>query len=198
MYIELSSTTPIDSVIAKEFLATITRYGPQNITLETTKLDHDTPYTTMFDFIDENTVRIQLSRNLTEREFDSICNGWDFSSVRYNTSITSPEVVPDKNAYGFTKISDDQYKEIALSLAKSHHASWVKEKLDSGWRYGQYVSLIEKTHPLLMPWEQLPPKFQTADLHAPQNIFNLLQNQGLSLVKTSELEAIVNLVKSIS
>lgn len=199
MYIQLTTeNTPIDSTIAREFLSTIQRYGPQHIVIDTTKMDLDVPYTTTYDTVDEHTLRIHLSRNLTESEFDSICNGWDMNQVRYSTTISSPEILPDKNINGLSKITDQQYKDLALSLSKSHHAAWVKDKLDSGWRYGQYVSLIEKTHPLLMPWEQLPEKYKVPDLHAPQNIFNLLNNQGFSLVQTSELDAIVNLIKSIS
>lgn len=199
MYIELSSTTTkIDSIIAKNFLAIVQQSGPPSITLDVAKSTLDVQYFLPYDLVDDYTLRVELSRSLTESEFDYICDAWDISAFKYGTAITTPEVTPDTNSYGLTTISDQQYKDIAISLAKSHHATWMQDKLDSGWRYGQYLSLIEKTHPLLLPWEQLPDRFKVPDLHSPLNILNILQMQGFSLVRTSEIEALVKLYRAIS
>lgn len=43
------------------------------------------------------------------------------------------------------------------------HESWSAEKLASGWRYGPTKDAEAKTHPCLVPFEQLPREQQTKD-----------------------------------
>jgi hypothetical protein len=39
------------------------------------------------------------------------------------------------------------------------HISWMDEKIKAGWSYGKIKDSVAKTHPCLVPFEQLP-KFQ--------------------------------------
>jgi RyR domain len=138
-----------------------------------------------------------LARYLTNREFDNICNGWDAQQFDYETTITTDQIIPEKNTYGTSIMDDSQYQSIALDLAKSEHSKWYKDKTNQGWEYGAYLSIIDKKHPLLLPWEQLPEAHKTVDLHSPQNIINILQQQGFTLVKTTEFESLIRLIKSV-
>lgn len=36
------------------------------------------------------------------------------------------------------------------------HDSWMKEKTDAGWKYGKVKDKDAKTHPCLVPYEELP------------------------------------------
>ena len=36
------------------------------------------------------------------------------------------------------------------------HESWCKMHVDAGWVYGESFDPVAKTHPNLMPWDQLP------------------------------------------
>lgn len=36
------------------------------------------------------------------------------------------------------------------------HESWMKMHLDAGWVYGPEFNPVSKTHPNLLPWDQLP------------------------------------------
>jgi hypothetical protein len=38
----------------------------------------------------------------------------------------------------------------------AHHDSWMQAKLSQGWRYGGVKDTAAKTHPSLVPFEQLP------------------------------------------
>lgn len=41
----------------------------------------------------------------------------------------------------------------------AQHNSWMKEKVDTGWVYGEVKDAEAKTHPCILPFEQLP-RFQ--------------------------------------
>ena len=41
-------------------------------------------------------------------------------------------------------------------LAIQVHQTWMKQRLEDGWRYGTERNDIKKTHPCLVPYDQLP------------------------------------------
>lgn len=44
------------------------------------------------------------------------------------------------------------------------HASWWKEKVDTGWKYGPVKDAVAKTHPCMVPYHELPEAQRTKDL----------------------------------
>lgn len=46
---------------------------------------------------------------------------------------------------------------------EASHNSWMKQKLDEGWIYGETKDTIAKTHPCIVPFEQLPREQQAKD-----------------------------------
>lgn len=46
---------------------------------------------------------------------------------------------------------------------EASHASWMKQKLDDGWEYGPVKNAETKTHPCIMPFDQLPKEQQAKD-----------------------------------
>ena len=51
------------------------------------------------------------------------------------------------------------------------HNSWMKEKLENGWKYGHKKDEHEKTHPCLIPYEYLP-----ADQKLKDSLFGAICN----------------------
>lgn len=47
--------------------------------------------------------------------------------------------------------------------ASVSHENWMREKLEAGWRYGELKDSDAKTHPCLVPFEQLPPEQRAKD-----------------------------------
>jgi hypothetical protein len=43
------------------------------------------------------------------------------------------------------------------------HEAWLKQKTDDGWRYGSTKDPVAKTHPCLVPYDQLPREQQVKD-----------------------------------
>ena len=46
---------------------------------------------------------------------------------------------------------------------EASHESWMKQKLDDGWAYGEYKDVDEKTHPCLVLFADLPQEQQAKD-----------------------------------
>jgi hypothetical protein len=47
--------------------------------------------------------------------------------------------------------------------ASASHDSWLKEKVDGGWVYGEVKNPDLKQHPCIVPFEQLPIEQQAKD-----------------------------------
>jgi hypothetical protein len=45
-----------------------------------------------------------------------------------------------------------------------NHIAWMAYKLNEGWVYGPVKDPVAKTHPCLVPFEQLPPVQRAKDL----------------------------------
>lgn len=45
----------------------------------------------------------------------------------------------------------------------AQHNSWMAEKVDGGWVYGEVKDAVNKTHPCIVPFAQLPKYQQSKD-----------------------------------
>ena len=64
---------------------------------------------------------------------------------------------------------DSAYNEVKFNLdnpdapASSSHDSWLKEKYENGWVYGEVKDAKLKTHPCCVLYEELPEEQQAKD-----------------------------------
>jgi hypothetical protein len=54
------------------------------------------------------------------------------------------------------------------------HENWVKEKLADGWKYGEEKSIHNKTHPCIVPYDELPEEQQFKDWLFRSTILSML------------------------
>lgn len=47
--------------------------------------------------------------------------------------------------------------------AAENHLNWYAHKLAEGWKYGAFKDPVNKLHPCMVPYDQLPPEQQTKD-----------------------------------
>jgi len=59
---------------------------------------------------------------------------------------------------GVTKIADG-----TIRRPEDSHASWMAQKEREGWKYGEVKNADHKTHPCMVPYEQLPPEQKVKD-----------------------------------
>lgn len=46
---------------------------------------------------------------------------------------------------------------------QASHESWMKQKLEEGWKYGSVKNPTLKEHPCMVPFSELPPAQQAKD-----------------------------------
>lgn len=146
---------------------------------------------------DKEQYLIPLSRDLLPDEVEKIVERFvadigdlDFdieTNANFTVSLTRPNFGLDY----------DRHVSLSNALAKSKHDLWMKEKTDDGWRYGTELSTVNKTHPLLLPWEQLPDRYKKPDLEAPEKLMGLLNDQGYAVLPQDSLEKMLALLKKV-
>jgi len=58
------------------------------------------------------------------------------------------------------------------------HACWLKEKEAYGWVYGPVKNVEKKTHPCMVPYEDLPPSQKSKDLIFVSTVRAVLSSLG--------------------
>ena len=70
-------------------------------------------------------------------------------------------------------------------LAEAEHERWIRQKLDSGWRYGASTNKARKLHRYLVPWDELPPGERDKDRALVKGIPRILAKAGYTISKLS-------------
>jgi hypothetical protein len=52
---------------------------------------------------------------------------------------------------------------LAGNTPRDSHASWLRTRKEQGWVYGEVKDVEKKTHPCLVPYEDLPPDQRAKD-----------------------------------
>jgi hypothetical protein len=74
-------------------------------------------------------------------------------------------------------------EEVVESLAAFEHNEWVRERLNSGWVYGEVKDIDHKVSPYLLPYENLPDDIKDKDRDTIRNIPVLLKMIGFGAYK---------------
>jgi hypothetical protein len=137
---------------------------------------------------------IPLSRHLSEEEGDVIVEKFAelFPKMDFDVSASTNEL--DNNI----ELPDGAYLDLCRSLAKQEHNSWMKDREKDGWSYGPTISITNRTHPLMRPWEQLPDKFKKIDEDKPRLLIDLLNSNGYMIVNRSEIDSLVKIMRNIA
>jgi hypothetical protein len=141
---------------------------------------------------------VPVTRALAEREVERVVNA--FTEAYDGDFDIEATTVPQgqltsKDAGPSLDIDEEHYKELCAAWAKRKHNEWVKSRTESGWRFGQRVSLKDKTHPLLRPWDDLPATARQTDMDEPQELLDLIDAHGYVVVTKSDLETLMGLVR---
>lgn len=68
-------------------------------------------------------------------------------------------------------------------MAKNVHEVWAQTRISQGWSYGEKRDDAKKTHPCLVPYEELPEDEKVYDRETSIGTLKLIMKLGFKIVK---------------
>lgn len=73
--------------------------------------------------------------------------------------------------------------ELSELIAKNVHEIWAASRIAEGWRYGKERNDTLKTHPCLVPYEELPEEEKDYDRNTALGTLKLIQKLNFEIKK---------------
>lgn len=80
-------------------------------------------------------------------------------------------------------IPDQKIAQVMEAWSKQQHQAWMQDHLARGWRFGVALSVANKTHPWLQPWESLPQAAKVKNMQACKDLLERLHDFGYTIVQ---------------
>ena len=77
----------------------------------------------------------------------------------------------------------EELNELVEKMARNVHEVWAQSRIDQGWVYGQERSDALKTHPCLIPYEDLPEIEKAYDRDTALGTLKLICKLGFKISK---------------
>ena len=94
----------------------------------------------------------------------------DFPPVRYTYKSSRANAAPTNSAINGVKF----HRENPDAGPEASHNSWLREKGYAGWKYGEVKDEEKKTHPCMMPFDELPAEQKAKDYLFRQVVHSLM------------------------
>ena len=153
-YIKLITSEPLDKITAKQWADIVAEYAPHDVEVDRKIIDKKTGNMKSPQYHHE----VTLSRELKSYEAEFIVAAWEYvydGDFEIETSVDYHSIPTQSNDVEYS-VDEDVMKNITEQINRILHNRWLDEKISSGWRYGLYLNLQEKTHPALQNWDNLP------------------------------------------
>lgn len=124
-----------------------------------------------------HTYVIPLVRDLVHHEVYQIAQAWDkqFPEQDFIIDYSQPQ---DHVQPQTPDVPESKIAQVMDAWCKRQHDNWMQDKLDKGWRYGTQISVKQKTHPWIQPYESLPGDARLPHMQAVKDLVQLLQDFG--------------------
>ncbi len=83
---------------------------------------------------------------------------------------------------------DKDINDLVEKMAKNVHEVWAKNRMEQGWMLGEERCDEKKTHPCLIPYEQLPEQEKQYDRNTAMNTLKLIKKLGFTIRKNENTE----------
>ena len=77
----------------------------------------------------------------------------------------------------------DEILQLSEKLAKNAHEVWSTGRIAQGWTYGPVRDDVQKTHPCLVPYEDLPEQEKDYDRNTSMETLKLILRLGYTITK---------------
>lgn len=84
-------------------------------------------------------------------------------------------------------VLDKEIMELSEALAKNTHEVWSENRIKDGWTYGESRDDKLRTHPCLIPYDELPEEEKEYDRHTSMETLKLIIKLGYKIVKDDKI-----------
>lgn len=77
----------------------------------------------------------------------------------------------------------DELETLVEQMAKNVHEVWAETRIKQGWTYGKQRDDKLKTHPCLVPYEELPEEEREYDRNTALGTLKLITKLGFRIIK---------------
>ncbi|MCH4155924.1 MAG: RyR domain-containing protein [Muribaculaceae bacterium] len=77
----------------------------------------------------------------------------------------------------------DEIGGLVESLARNVHEVWAQGRIDDGWKYGELRDDAKKTHPCIVPYEDLTEKERDFDRRTALSTIKFIMSLGYKISK---------------
>ena len=71
--------------------------------------------------------------------------------------------------------------QLSERIAENVHEVWAKARMDEGWTYGGKRDDINKKHPCLVPYDELPEEEKEYDRNTAMNTIKMVKKLGFRI-----------------
>lgn len=80
-------------------------------------------------------------------------------------------------------VLSDELLELTEQMARNVHQVWAESRISQGWHYGSQRNDVEKTHPCLVPYDELPEVEKEYDRNTATGTLKLIISLGFEINK---------------
>ena len=77
----------------------------------------------------------------------------------------------------------EELKPLVEQMAKNVHEVWAENRIKQGWTYGEQRNDELKTHPCLVPYEELPEEEKVYDRSTSIDTLKFILKEGFTISK---------------
>lgn len=75
-----------------------------------------------------------------------------------------------------------ELKQLVEEMSKNVHEVWAETRIKQGWKYGEQRNYELKTHPCLVPYEDLPEEEKEYDRNTSIGTLKLIMKLGFKII----------------
>ena len=159
-YIQQRTTKTLNAEEIQRWFFTVVMLAPEGVIAG----DDDTTEFMLAAQQDDFLYRIPLARHLAADEAERIVEGY-MRVTEHDFEIETSNVYRADADFGhpFEQeiVMDQGAKDILeQTYARQAHNEWIQEMIGNGYRYGLNMSVNERTHPAMRPYDDLPENYR--------------------------------------
>ena len=81
---------------------------------------------------------------------------------------------------------DPAIEELTERLARNNHEIWARQRIADGWTFGSHRDDAAKTHPCLVPYDELPESEKEYDRQTVRGVLQAMRALGYAIERRRE------------